>query len=42
MSFLEIVERGRAYEVFKERETTKNVLPGQLMYSTTIIYGKNG
>ena len=34
MSFVEIVERRRAYEVFKKRETTENVLPGQLMLCT--------
>ena len=31
MSFIEIVEGGRAYEVFKKREAAENVLPGELI-----------
>ena len=31
MSFIEIVEGGRAYEVFEKREAAKNVLPGELI-----------
>ena len=31
MSYIETLERRRAYEVFKKREATKNVLPGEIV-----------